>query len=89
MAALTFLIVPSRSAVSTFSIFIASTTASVSPALTSWPSATLTETTRPGIGQSSILDVSAATFLGMSAASSAASGERTIAVTVRPPCPSL
>ena len=30
--------VPSRSARSTFSIFIASTTASVSPALTSWPS---------------------------------------------------
>ncbi len=37
--ALTDLTTRSRSARSTFSIFIASTTASVSPALTSWPSA--------------------------------------------------
>ena len=50
----------SRSARSTFSIFIASTTASVSPALTSCPSATAIDTTRPGIGQSSSFDVSGA-----------------------------
>ncbi len=46
-----FLMVPSRSARRIFSIFMASITAKVSPALTSWPSATASETTRPGIGQ--------------------------------------
>src|SRR5689334_4221958 len=55
----------SRSARSTFSIFIASTTASVSPTLTSWPSFTSIERTRPGIGQSSHLPVSGGFFKGI------------------------
>ena len=46
-------------------------TASGSPALTSCPTATEIALTRPGIGQSSTLPVSAATFSGISAASSA------------------
>ena len=57
--------VRSRSARSTFSIFIASTTASVSPALTSCPSATEMETTRPGIGHRSSFDVSGGSFTGV------------------------
>src|SRR5947209_16876591 len=61
----------SRSARSTFSIFIASTTQSGSPALTSWPCFTEIAFTRPGMGQSRAL-VEAPTFLsGISAASSA------------------
>src|SRR5258708_23295784 len=48
----TVLTLPSRSARSTFSIFIASTTASSSPALTSCPSPTASETRSPGIGDS-------------------------------------
>jgi len=63
--------VASRSARSTFSIFIASTMASASPALTSWPSATAIERTRPGIGQSSILPVSGGFFTGISLAEAA------------------
>src|SRR5947199_5301435 len=65
-----FAIFTSRSARSTFSIFIASTIQSASPTLTSWPSFTEIAFTRPGIGQSSAF-VDAPTFLsGMSAASS-------------------
>src|SRR5579871_2320736 len=64
----TALMVPSRSARSTFSIFMASTTASVSPALTSWPGATEIETTRPGIGHRTFLPVSTATLAGINRA---------------------
>ena len=53
--ALIFLTVPSISARRTFSIFIASTTATVSPALTSCPSLTAIDTTRPGIGHDDLL----------------------------------
>src|SRR6516165_3141901 len=62
---------PSRSARKTFSIFIASTTASVSPALTSWPSLTDIDTTRPGMGQRTALPESAAFFGGISRAAAA------------------
>src|ERR1700679_2045920 len=82
---LTFFTRPSRSATSTFSIFIASTTASGSPALTSWPTATFTDTTRPGIGQSRNFDVSAATFFGIRPASAAAWGLRTETKACAPP----
>jgi hypothetical protein len=57
---------PSRSARKTFSIFIASTTASASPAFTSCPSLTEIETTRPGIGQRTALPESATFFSGIS-----------------------
>ena len=66
--ALIFLTVPSISARSTFSIFIASTTATVSPALTSWPSLTAIETTSPGIGHTTCLPVSPAFLTGISRA---------------------
>src|SRR4029079_10651785 len=46
-----FLTFPSRSARSTFSIFIASTTSMTSPAFMSWPSCTAIWRTSPGIGQ--------------------------------------
>src|SRR5262245_51785102 len=59
--------VPSRMARSTFSIFMASTTASTSPALTSCPSLTATEASRPGMGDSRNFDVSGAAFTGISA----------------------
>src|SRR5262245_33125512 len=66
-----FFTTPSRSARSTFSIFIASTTASVSPALTSWPSATAIETTSPGIGQRRDLPLSAVRLAGIRRAAAA------------------
>ncbi len=84
-AALIFFTVPSRSAFSTFSIFIASTTASISPACTCWPSVTLIDTTRPGIGQISIFDVSGGFLTGINAASAAMRGRRTVALTIAPP----
>src|ERR1700724_1098675 len=59
---------PSRSARSTFCIFMASTTASVSLALTSCPSVTAIDTTSPGIGHSNFLPVSAAAVTGISRA---------------------
>ena len=65
------LTVASRSARNTFSIFIASTTASGSPALTSCPTTTAMERTSPGIGHNSAFDVSAAFFANISAASCA------------------
>src|SRR6185369_14070621 len=43
---------PSAAANSTFSIFIASITATRSPACTFWPGCTATSTSRPGIGES-------------------------------------
>src|SRR6476659_5091464 len=55
---------PSRSAFSTFSIFIASTPQSASPALTS------SDTTMPGSGQSRNFEVSAFSLTGIRAASS-------------------
>ena len=60
-----------------FSIFIASTTASTSPALTSCPSDTATETSRPGIGDSRNFDMSGGAFTGISASSLAARGVST------------
>ena len=45
-----------------FCIFIASMTNRVSPALTSWPVSTSTETTRPGIGESTRREVSGGFF---------------------------
>src|SRR5262249_20097325 len=69
--ALITLTTPSRSARKTFSIFMASTTASVSPALTSCPSLTEIETTRPGIGQRTALPESATFFAGISRAAAA------------------
>src|SRR5439155_21975598 len=77
---------PSRSARSTFSIFIASTTTSGSPALTSWPSPTTTAVNRPGIGDSTWREVSAAIFAGIIAASSAARGASTRARRITPRC---
>src|SRR5262249_54983859 len=62
---------PSRSARSTFSIFMASTMASVSPALTSWPSATAITRTTPGIGQRSALPLSPALLAGIRRAAAA------------------
>ena len=59
---------PSRSARRMFSIFIASTTASVSPALTSWPGVTAIETIRPGIGERTDLPLSESFFTGISRA---------------------
>ena len=59
---------PSRSARGTFSIFMASTMGRVSPALTSWPSTTAMEMTRPGIGQRKALPLSATFFTGISRA---------------------
>ena len=44
---------------------MASTTANVSPALTSWPSLTASETTRPGIGQRTALPLSESFFTGI------------------------
>src|SRR5208337_4293650 len=52
------LTVASRSALSTFSIFIASTMQSCSPALTSCPTLTAIALTRPGIGQSRVFEPS-------------------------------
>src|SRR4029077_10411320 len=69
--ALIFLTRAFRSARRMFSIFMASTTASESPGCTSWPSAALIALTRPGMGQSSTFEVSAAAFAGISAASAA------------------
>ena len=63
--------VPSRSARSTFSIFMASTMQSGSPALTSCPTETLIAFTSPGIGHRSCLPVSASSRSGIRAASSA------------------
>src|SRR5205085_5466553 len=63
--ALMVLTTPSRSARKTFSIFIASTTASASPALTSWPSTTAIASTRSGIAQRNALPLSAALFAGI------------------------
>ena len=54
-----------RVARSTFSIFIASTTASASPALMSWPSLTAIEDSRPGIGDSRNFEVSGAALTGI------------------------
>ncbi|SVB37367.1 uncharacterized protein METZ01_LOCUS190221 [marine metagenome] len=47
---LIFLITPSTGAAKVFSIFIASSTTTVSPALTNWASATVYRTIKPGIG---------------------------------------
>src|SRR5262249_31146 len=77
---------PSRSARKMFSIFIASTTASGSPVLTSWPWLTVTEESRPGIGDNSRREVSEACFSGISASSSAARGDNTCARRITPPC---
>src|SRR5262249_9004562 len=60
--------VPSITASSTFSICIASTTATVSPALTSCPSLTAIETTSPGIGHTTCLPVSPVFLSGISRA---------------------
>ncbi len=68
---------PSRSAFRMFCIFMASMTATVSPALTSWPTVTAMETTRPGMGDWISLEVSAACFSGRRANSSAIRGVRT------------
>src|SRR5690349_12594985 len=65
------LTLPSRSARRTFSIFIASTMASGSPALTSWPTSTAIDTISPGIGQSSLRAASDRTRSGIRRASSA------------------
>src|SRR5262249_55101781 len=62
---------PSRSARRTFSIFMASTTARVSPALTSCPSVTAMESTSPGMGQRRALPESASLLSGISRAASA------------------
>src|SRR6476660_3236765 len=75
---------PSRSAFSTFSIFIASTTQSASPALTSCPSLTASDTTMPGIGQSKSFEVSAFSFTSISAASSASRSVSTLTGTSTP-----
>src|SRR6202042_3963914 len=61
----------SRSAKSTFSIFIASTMQSCSPALTSCPTLTAIVLTRPGIGQSRKREPSAPLCSIISAASCA------------------
>src|SRR5829696_1755600 len=61
------LTVPSCTARSTFSIFIASTTASASPALISWPSLTATDASRPGMGDSRNFEVSGAALTGIRA----------------------
>ena len=50
-----------------FSIFIASITASRSPARTAWPGATATSTSRPGIGDSRKRDRSGGGLNGISA----------------------
>ena len=76
--------VPSRSARSTFCIFIASTTASVSPDLTSCPSLTAIDTTSPGIGHSSFLPVSAADVTGISRAADASLSVKTLTGTSKP-----
>ena len=83
-AAWIFFTVPSRSARSTFCIFIASTTASVSPDLTSCPSLTAIDTTSPGIGHSSFLPVSAADVTGISRAAAASLSVKTLTATSKP-----
>ena len=83
-AAWIFFTVPSRSARSTFCIFIASTTASVSPDLTSCPSLTAIDTTSPGIGHSSFLPVSAADVTGISRAAAASLSVKTLTGTSKP-----
>src|SRR5262245_14292265 len=80
----TFDTLPSRSAFSTFSIFIASTMHSASPARTSCPSLTANDTTMPGIGQSRNFEVSAFSFTGISAASSASRSVSTLTGTSTP-----
>src|SRR4029077_5618592 len=75
---------PSRSAFSTFSIFIASTTQSASPARTSCPTSTASDTTMPGIGQSRNFEVSVFSFTGISAASSASRSVSTRSETSTP-----
>ena len=81
-----FLTLPSCSALSTFSIFIASMIASFSPALTSWPSATETSRSRPGIGDSRNFDRSGGSFAGISDSRWAARTVITIGSTCRPKC---
>src|ERR1019366_5762322 len=66
--AFSFEIVASRSAIRTFSIFIASTTASTSPILTAWPSWTGSATSSPGMGQINMREVSGDGLLGINAA---------------------
>ena len=56
---------------------MASTTASVSPALTSCPSLTAIDTTRPGIGQSSFLPLSEAVVTGIKRAEAASASVQT------------
>jgi hypothetical protein len=68
-----------------FSIFIASITASRSPARTAWPGATATSTKRPGIGESRKRDRSGGGLNGISACSSAARGDSTRTSAWAPP----
>ncbi len=58
----TDLILPSRSARSSVSIFMASIASSASPCSMRWPFFTLTLTTRPGIGAATCLGLSASAF---------------------------
>ncbi|MNL26568.1 hypothetical protein D3C87_1480970 [compost metagenome] len=67
-----------------FSIFIASTIASGCPASTVSPALTETEVMTPGIGQSSIFDVSGGSFFGINLASLATRGLLTRAITSTP-----
>ena len=69
-----------------FSIFIASITASRSPARTFWPGCTATSTSRPGIGDSRNLLRSGGALYGISACSSAARGDSTSASICVPLC---
>lgn len=62
---------PSAAANSTFSIFMASITATRSPACTFWPTCTATSTSRPGMGESTYRLMSGGALNGMSRCSSA------------------
>src|SRR5688572_24860326 len=84
--ACSFATLPSRSARSMFSIFIASTTASSCPALMSWPSFTEICTSNPGIGDSRYFDMSGGVFSSMWPASAAARGASTWTFSCAPPC---
>ena len=62
-----------------FSIFIASITASFSPARTVWPGTTATSASRPGMGDSKNFDRSGGALNGINRLSSAARGVSTCA----------
>jgi hypothetical protein len=65
---------PSAAANSTFSIFMASITATRSPACTFWPGCTATSTSRPGMGDSTYWLMSGGALNGISLCSSAMRG---------------